>query len=200
MAIAEAEIAEAEIAETDVPDIVPYAGMPVTEEELMRLPRDGRKWELEDGKLTEVPTKWEHDILGINLIGLMLPYTRGRGFMSSGQAGFHTIKDNIRAPDVSYTRKERIPGGRPQGFGSTAPDLCIEIISPSERKAKIARKMREYFKTGAVQVWHVFPERQEVIVFTSPTETQTLDADGILDTGGILPGFSCRVGDWLMLE
>lgn len=195
MAIAEAEIAEAE------QDIVPYPGMPITEAELMRLPRDGRKWEMEEGRLTEVPTEFFHDAIGINLIGLLLPYTRKHGFMSSGSVGFHTIDDSVRAPDVSYTRKERIPGGvPPQSFGVNTPDLCVEIISPSERPGQMSRKVQEYFDGGAVQVWHVFPERQEVVVFTSPTETQTLGADGILDAGGLLPGFSCQVKDLFETE
>lgn len=189
MAIAEAEIAEAE-------DIVPYPGMPITEEELMRLPRDGRKWEMEEGRLMEVPTQFFHDAIGINLILMIGPQARGKGFTSSGQAGFHTEDDSIRAPDISYTRKERIPGGvPPHSFGVNTPDLCVEIISPSERPSQMSRKVQEYFDGGAVQVWHVFPERQEVVVFTSPAETQTLGADGILDTGGILPGFSCQVKD-----
>ena len=190
MAIAEKEVQEAAI----------YPGMPITEDELMRLPRDGRKWEMEDGRLTEVPTNFFHDAIGINLIGLMLPYTRKRGFMSSGQAGFHTT-DDIRAPDVSYTRKERIPGGiPPHSFGVNTPDLCVEIISPSEKRDQMARKVQEYFDGGATQVWHVFPERQEVVVFTSPTEMQTLGADGVLDAGGLLPGFSCRVSDLFETE
>jgi Uma2 family endonuclease len=195
MAIAEAEIAEAE------QDIVPYTGRPITEEELMRLPHDGRKWEMEDGRLTEVPTNFFHDAIGINLIGLMLPYTRKRGFMSSGQAGFHTSDDDIRAPDVSFTRKERIPGGiPPNSFGVNTPDLCVEIISLSERREQMTRKVQEYFDGGAVQVWHVFPERQEVVVFTSPADTQTLGAGDVLDAGGLLPGFSCRVSDLFDLE
>ena len=194
MAIAEAEIAEAE-------EIAPYPGMPITEEEMMRLPRDGRKWEMEDGRLTAQPTNFFHDAIGINLIGLLLPYTRGRGFMSSGQAGFHTTDDDIRAPDVSYTRKERIPGGvPPHSFGVNTPDLCVEIISPSERRDQMARKVQEYFDGGATQVWHVFPERQEVVVFTSPADTQTLGTDGVLDAGGLLPGFSCRVRDLFETE
>ncbi len=185
MAIAEAEIK---------PEIKP--GMKITEDELMRLPKDGRKWELVDGRLTEVPTEWEHDIFSINLIGLMLPLTRGVGFMSSGQAGFRMNDGNVRAPDVSYTRKERIPGGTPpRGFGGTAPDLCVEFISPSEKPMEMARKVRDYFDTGATQVWHIFPERQQVIVFTSPTETQTLNSEDTLTADGILPGFSCRVSD-----
>ena len=194
MAIAEAEIAEAE-------DIIPYPGMPITEEELMRLPRDGRKWEMEDGRLTEVPTSIKHEEIIFNLAVLLGPFKRGHGIVTLGQGGFRMKDGNVRAPDVSYTRKERFPGGHaPDTFGDLAPDLCVEIISPSERKAGMTRKVQEYFNGGAVQVWHVFPERQEVIVFTSPSETQTLDADGILDTGGLLPGFSCRVADLFETE
>ena len=190
MAIAEAEV-QPEIQEAAI-----YPGMPITEDELMRLPKDGRKWEMEDGRLTEVPTNIKHEEIIFNLAVLLAPFKRGHGIVTLGQGGFRMKDGNVRAPDVSYTLKERFPGGHaPEGFGDLAPDLCVEIISPSERKAGIMRKVREYFSTGAVQVWHVFPERQEVIVFTSPTETQTLGADGFLDAGGLLPGFSCRVAD-----
>lgn len=189
------------IAEAEIQDAVIYSGMPITEDELMRLPKDGRKWEMEDGRLTEVPTQFFHDAIGINLILIMGPPARGKGFMSSGQAGFHTEDDSIRAPDVSYTRKERIPGGvPPNSFGVNTPDLCVEIISPAERPGQMRRKVQEYFDGGTTQVWHVFPERQEVVVFTSPTETQTFSADAVLDAGGILPGFSCRVADLFETE
>ncbi len=190
MAIAEAEIAEVEH------EIAPYPGMPITEDALMRLPRDGRKWEMEDGRLTAQPTRFGHDEIGFNIILLIGPYTRGHGVGPTGQDGFRMANGNVRAPDVSFTRTERIPGGRPgSGFGSVAPDLCVEIISPSERPTDIEEKLRDYFDSGASLVWHVFPETQSVTVWTSPTEAQTLGADGLLDTGGILPGFSCRVAD-----
>ena len=195
MAIAEAQIAEVEH------EIAPYPGMPITEDALMRLPRDGRKWEMEDGRLTEVPTNIKHEEIIFNLALLLGPFVRGHGIVTLGQGGFRMKDGNVRAPDVSYTVKERFPGGHaPDGFGDLAPDLCVEIISPSERPGQMSRKVREYFDGGAVQVWHVFPERQEVTVFSSPTEAQTLDADGVLDAGGLLPGFSCRVGDLFETE
>lgn len=190
MAIAEAELT-AKIT----------SGMKITEDELLCLPRDGRKWEMEDGRLKEVPTKFEHDMFGINLILMLGPFARGHGFMSSGQAGFRMTDGNVRAPDVSYTRKERIPGGKPpNSFGVVPPDLCIEIISPSEKQADMTRKVREYFQGGAIQVWHVFPEAKQIIVFTSPRETQIFGADDTLTTGDILPGFSCRVRDIFSVE
>ncbi len=195
MAIAEAEIAEAE-------DIIPYPGTPITEEELMRLPDDEFLYELVDGRLDGQPCKsFFVGIITANIVGLLGLFARGNGIMTLGKAGFRMANRNIRVPSVSYTRKERFPGGHaPDAFGGLAPDLCVEIISPSDRPGQMSRKVQEYFDGGAVQVWHVFPERQQVTVFTSPTEMQTLGAEGTLDAGGLLPGFSCRVADLFTLE
>ena len=192
MAIAEAEI---------------RSGLRMTEDEFMRIPKDGpgnptaAKFELVDGRLTEVPTKFEHDAIAVNLIMLLGPHMKGRGAGSIGQAGFRMANGNIRCPDISFTRLSRIPGGKvPNTFGTVAPDLCIEIISPSERQSDMRRKIDDYFDSGAQRVWHIFPEAQQVTIFTSPTESQTLNADAVLDAGDILPSFSCRVGDIFTTE
>jgi len=192
MAIAEAEI---------------KPGARITEEELLRLPKDGpdnptlAKYELVDGRLREVPTSFTHDAICLNLILLLGAFMKGRGAGTTGQAGFRMTSGNIRVPDFSFTRKARLPGGKvPNTFGDLAPDLCVGIISPSEEKADMARKVRDYFGAGAEQVWHVFPEEQRVVVFTSPTETRTLNAEDTLTAADILPGFSCRVGDLFILE
>jgi Uma2 family endonuclease len=168
----------------------------MTEDEFMQLPKDGRKWELVNGEAKEVPTKFDHDAIGINLILLLAPYAKGRGFMTSGQAGFRMADDNIRCPDVSYTRKERVPGGKPPPtFGVVAPDLCVEIISPSENRFDMMQKVQEYFESGAQQVWHVFPETKTVTVYTTPAETKDYAAEDQLSCGDILPGFTCLVSD-----
>ena len=172
-------------------------GRRVSEQELMCLPDDGYLYERVDGLVAGKPalTLWENNA-AVNLVGLFGPLSRGKGIMTCGKGGFRMTNGNIRVPAVSFTRKARLPGGHaPDGFGDFAPDLCVEIISPSERCDQMTRKVQEYFAGGAVQVWHVFPERQEVVVFTSPTETQRFGADGLLDAGGLLPGFSCRVSD-----
>ena len=201
MAIAEVELAEAEIQ----PKILP--GMPITEEELVRLPKDGpgnpalAKYERVDGRLTEVPTLAIHDQIAFRLMMQLGPYMLGVGGVSLGQAGFRMANGNVRSPDLSFTRESRLSGGRvAAAFGDAAPDLCVEIISPSERPADIERKMRDYFDSGASLVWHVFPEARQVVVFTGPTEARTLNADDILDAGDLLPGFSCRGADVLETE
>jgi Uma2 family endonuclease len=108
---------------------------------------------------------------------------------------------NIRSPDVSFTLKERFPDGRPpKGFGDLAPDLCIEIISPSEDEEDGSRKVEEYFAAGAQQVWHLFRETQQVTVYRSSAEKKIYQADEEIDGGDLLPGFRCRVADLFALD
>ena len=173
----------------------------MTEEQFMRMPDDGRKYELVDGVAKEVAAGVEHDVIEAYLIVLLHPYARGRGFLAGSQAGFRMHSANIRCPDVSFTLKDRFPGGRPpKGFGDLAPDLCIEIISPSEDWTDMTRKVEEYFAAGAQQVWHLFPERQQAKVYRSPIEVAEFEAQDELDGGDLLPGFKYRVADLFDVE
>ncbi len=176
-------------------------GRRLTEDEFMRLPDDGRKYELVDGGLKEVPAGYQHNVLVALLIALLMPFARGRGFLAASSAGFRMAAGNVRSPDVSFTRKERVPGGKPsKGFEDLAPDLCIEIISPSEERADMERKVREYFASGAEQVWHLFPDARQVIVYRAPDDSATLEANDAITGGDLLPGFACRVADLFEIE
>lgn len=62
------------------------------------------------------------------------------------------------------------------------------------------RKIEEYFGAGAKQVWHLFPEQQSVIVYTSPSEAKTYSAEDEINAGDLLPGFHCRVKELFALE
>ena len=173
----------------------------MTEEEFLRLPDDGRKWELVNGEAKEVPTSYEHDIIGATAIALLRPFARGIGFIAGSQAGFRMANGNVRSPDVSFMRKSRLTDGKPsKGFQSGAPDLCVEIISPSEEPAEMRRKVAEYFASCAKQVWHLFPEAQQVIVYTSRLDSQTYEADDELSADDLLPGFRSRTSDLFALE
>ena len=173
----------------------------MTEEQFMRLPDDGRKYELVDGEAKEVAAGVEHDVMGAHLIVLLHPFARGRGFLAGSQAGFRMLSGNIRSPDVSLTLKGRFPSGRPpKGFGDFAPDLCIEIISPSEDWDEALRKVEEYFAAGAQRVWHLFSETQRAVVYRSPGETTEYEAQDELAGEDLLPGFRCRVAELFEIE
>lgn len=168
----------------------------ITDEDLMRLPKDGRKWELVDGRLKEVPTSFKHDQIVIRLGFLMFPYAEDIGGLTASQAGFRMVNRNLRRPDFGFTRYDRFPNGEvPDGFVEFAPDLAVEIISPSEEPADMARKVEEYFASGAQQVWHMFPETQTIIIFRSPLEATTYQPDDEIDLNDLLPGFHRLVAD-----
>jgi len=115
-----------------------------------------------------------------------------------GEVGFIVRRnpDVVRAPDVAFIRKERVPAtGIPKAFWEGAPDLVVEIISPSDRPGEMQTKIREWIEAGARQVWAVYLDRQTVQVVRSLQDRVTLNADDILDGGDAVPGFSCRVAE-----
>ena len=71
-----------------------------------------------------------------------------------------------------------------------------EILSKSNTKKEIARKLGEYFASGTQLAWIVDPRTRTVRVHTSPTESTRLDAEaGVLDGGDVLPGFRLPLAD-----
>lgn len=173
----------------------------ITDEDLMRLPRDGRKWERVDERLQEVPTSAKHDQIVIWLGRLTGPYADNHGILMASQAGFRMSDRNVRCPDFAFTRYDRFLNGEvPDGFVEFAPDLAVEIISPSKEPADMARKVEEYFASGAQQVWHMLPETQTVKVFRSPSEARVYQPDDELDIDDLLPGFRSLVADLFGLQ
>ena len=68
---------------------------------------------------------------------------------------------NILCPDLSLTLYARLPNGEvPEGFGDFAPDLCIEVISPSEAPGDIRQKLQEYFDAGRSRSGICFHKRK----------------------------------------
>ncbi len=173
----------------------------MTETEFMRLPDNGRKYELVDGEAKEVPGSVRNAEVAAIVIYRLTPAAIGRGIVCSSQAGFRMASGNLRAPDVSFTRRERLLGGvAPGTFGDAAPDLCIEVVSASLEPADIARKRGEYFASGAQQVWYLYPDMQAVTVYTTPTQSVQYAPQDELDGGALLPAFHCRVSALFRLE
>lgn len=104
----------------------------------------------------------------------------------------------MRVPDASFVRADRLP---PQGFGlgtrlfKFAPDLAVEVLSPSETASQLQEKLDDYVRSGTTLVWVVDPVRRTVrIVSTDVPETLLRERDTL--TGGhVLPAFSCDVAE-----
>ena len=103
----------------------------------------------------------------------------------------------VRVPDVSFFARGRLTRSQ-HGATPIAPlvgDLVVEVVSKSNTKAEIARKLSEYFAAGSRLAWVVEPKPQTVRVHTAPDEFVVLGLDDWLDGGNVLPGFRLAVRD-----
>ncbi len=170
----------------------------MTEEEFLKLPDDGRKYELVDGEAKEVPAGVKHDVIVARIIASFAPYAYKVGYLAASSAGFRMVTGNIRSPDVSLVLYERLPEGEiPEGFMEGAPDLAIEVISPNEDWSELGRKLGEYFMSGAKEVWLVDPDRKTVTVYKSLIDVQVFHADEEIVTD-LIPNFKCKVAELLL--
>ncbi len=167
-----------------------------SEADLLRLPDDGRKYELVDGRLREVPTGGQHGWLGVRLSARILALRAESLYVFDSSTGFRMRGGNIRSPDVAVMRRERLPDGKPPiGFIDGAPDLAVEIVSPSEDPHDLLRKIGEYFDSGAQEVWLLLPERRMVHRYRAPLEVEILRAEDTLTGGELLPNFAVQVSE-----
>jgi len=165
-----------------------------TDEEFMALP-DGDRYELVNGELIIVGNSgMEHGNLGAFLCGLLEIYARRNklGLTFDSSTAFTMKTGNKRSPDVSFVAKDRLRGLKklPKGFFQGAPDLAVEIISPSNTFDEIHTKIVEYFDSGSKLVWVIHPDEESVLVYHKPQPDKLLQRSDSLDGETIIPGFT----------
>jgi Uma2 family endonuclease len=113
-------------------------------------------------------------------------------------AGYRLLSGDIRAPDVSFVRQERLPGGRsPKGFADYPPDLAVEVLSPNQTLEDVEEKIGEFMVWGTPLAWVLDPDARSVKVYRSLMDSYMLGPDEALTGEEIIPGFTVRVGDLL---
>jgi Uma2 family endonuclease len=103
-------------------------------------------------------------------------------------------RQTVLVPDVAFVAAERVPlGSARKRFPRLAPDLVVEVFSPSDRLSEALNKVRLYLEAGVRLVWLVDPDKRTVTVFRPDAAPETLDATMTIDGGEVLPGFSASV-------
>lgn len=167
-----------------------------TEQDLLNMPDDGRKYELVNGRIQVVPTGAKHGEITSGVIARFHNHRTPYTVVYSEAVGFRMTGGNVRSPDASVMRRERLPHGEsPKEFIDGAPDLAVEIVSPAENLKDLYQKVLEYFESGAQEVWLLFPERKQVYRYTAPLEVEVLRENDILTGDALLPDFKVRVGE-----
>lgn len=163
-------------------------------------PADGSKEELVRGEIAMTPPPgFEHGYVQTNIATLLSAHVRkhglGRVVVETGLVT-ENDPDSVRGPDVSFWSKERLPmDQKPRGYPDVAADLCVEVLSPDDRMPKVMKKVDEYISRGVRLVWIVNPRTQSVAVHRSLSDFNTIEADGLLDGGEVVPGFQCAIKD-----
>jgi Uma2 family endonuclease len=161
---------------------------------------DNRICELIDGILVEKPMGMAESRLAMDLAHRIETYlkTNDLGF-TAGEAGFLKLAEGlVRIPDVSFVRWDRITDRTEleKQIPRLAPDLAVEILSPSNTRAEMARKRAEYFAAGTKLVWEVDHRAGTIAVYSGPTTSRQVELNGTLDGASVLPGFTLPVKEW----
>jgi Uma2 family endonuclease len=177
-------------------------GIRMTADELMRLPDQGKRYELIAGELHEMaPAGGEHGFIGGRMtrrVGAFLDQHPDRGGeIFTSDTGYRLARDpdTVRAPDVSYVSAERLSLARVPGYPDIAPDLVVEVVSPNDTAGEIQAKVDEWLQAGARLVWVLYPATRSAMVYQGGGAARLLRADDSLTGESVLPGFVCRLGD-----
>ena len=171
----------------------------VTAEELLRMPDDGYRYELVRGELRKMaPAGHLHGRIAINITTPLdrLCASAYFGIVYAAETGFKLASnpDVVRAPDVAFIRRDRVEEvGDVEGYWPGAPDLAVEVISPSDTYAEVQEKVFDWLEAGTKMVILVMPRKRAVTVYRSLTDIIMLTEHDMLDGGDVVPGWKLPV-------
>ena len=171
----------------------------MTADELLHLPDDGMRHELVAGELrTMAPTGNEHgwltSDLHLSLGNHVLAHRLGRVYPADTGFVLARDPDTVRAPDVAFVQRERVEAvGRQPQFFPGAPDLAIEVLSPSDRRGEVAEKIATWLRYGTRMVIAVDPCRHTAAVHRPGHPVRVLTEADTLDGEDVVPGWTWPV-------
>lgn len=178
----------------------------ITADELLSMPhRDEHgndcRLELIRGEVKKMSlTGGTHGILCAQLAMLLYNFVRanGLGMVFGAETGFQVERDpdTVLGIDAAFVSTERMKGVMNlEKFLPFAPDLAVEVLSPSNTAGEMKQKVALYFGAGSRVVWIINPKRRTVAVYNSASEPRVLNEEDTLEGGGVLPGFELKLSE-----
>jgi Uma2 family endonuclease len=163
-------------------------------------PRYGSS-ELVRGEVVRLaPAGGLHGMVAALVTAKLVPFVRAHelGWVFTSETGFvlATHPDTVRAPDVAFVAAAGVAGEvPPKTFLPAAPDLAVEVVSPSQSAEYVQGKVADYFAAGSRRVWVLYPGLAAVHVHRSAGDVRILRSGDILTDDELLPGFACPVSE-----
>ena len=174
---------------------------PITADQLLEMDAKGMRGELIRGVFCPtMATGVKHGEIVVNLVGYLREVVRpnrlGRMMASDSGVKIESNPDTVREPDIAYFSRERLPlDADVPGYAEIAPDLVVEVVSPSDSVREIAGKANMWINAGVQLVWVLWPETQMIEIYRPGQPVVTLAESDTLTAEDVLPQFSVPVSD-----
>ena len=171
----------------------------LTAEEFASLPLGDMRSELIAGVLHTMPPTFEDHSESTARLTIILGHyvlTHELGTMYAAETGFLIARnpDTVRAPDIAFTRKERVPSDSPAPrWVPVVPDLVVAVASSGDRPSELRQKAAMWLEAGVRLVWVALPTQRVIEIYRVGLPVTTLDEAATLDGGDVVPGFSTPV-------
>lgn len=158
---------------------------------------EDRFFELIEGAIIEMPPPGDkHGAVVAWLGALMVMHVERHDLGDvTMETGFILKPDTVCSPDIGFVAKARLTTPMTGRYYPFAPDLAIEVISPSDAPGPVRRKVALYLRSGTRAVWVVYPDERFVDVYHANGTVSTYEGGDTIDGGDTLPGFSVAVQD-----
>ena len=161
------------------------------------LPDDGKRYELVKGELVRLtfPNLIHARIQSFLNVELGIYLRRNPIGISVTEVGFVLSRDpdTVRGPDVSFVSNERLAKSGGKNWLKGAPNLAVEILSPSNSRTEMRGKIDHYLAAGADLIWVIDPEQRTVETIDSGGNSTVLTEDDELKAPTLLPDFSVSI-------
>lgn len=111
------------------------------------------------------------------------------------ETDFRLSEGVVRIPDIAFIRAERLSGIDPRKRIVGAPDLVVEVVSPTDDPNDLVLKIQQYLNSGARAVWVLYPEARLAYIYKPGERPEVRESDQNLDDPELLPGFSLPLSD-----
>lgn len=175
-------------------------GTLMTAEELLRLSISGKRTELVRGRLVvRDPGGAQHGAVAMRIGYRIMAYVESHdlGRVYAAETGFRieSDPDTVRAPDVAFIARDRLPEVEPHGYPGWAPDLAVEVLGHDDHPARTLERVAQWLAAGVRLVWVVDSNKQVARAYRADGSESLLGPDDALDGEDLLPGFRCPLAD-----
>jgi Uma2 family endonuclease len=166
-------------------------------EKVQRQLGDAYRAELVDGEILLMsPSGYESEEVASEFSAQLRSWVKPRqlGRVTGSSAGFTLPNSDTCAPDVSFVKAERLPRS-PRSFAELAPDLMVEVKSPTDSLKKLRAKIDRFLEQGTQVGILIHPEQRWVEVRRSQGEAMVLKDGDVLTVPDLLPGWEVQVSE-----